>query len=104
MVSDIAYRIHDASVFITDCIFEVLKPTLVVIFFIIFTILTTFLSPFYIFFLLIYNTKIYIQNWFIRRRYLRVRAENDELLHDLLEEKHLINIVREYADDEVNNI
>ena len=99
MVSQISYKIYEIAEFIVMCIFEVLKPTLIVIFFIIISALMSIGFPLYIIYLSVYNTVIYIKESMIRRRYQRLREENDELLHDFVEEKHIISVIREYADE-----
>ena len=98
MVSQLHYKIYEIAEFIVNCIYEILKPTLIVFFFIIVSILMTFCSPFYLIYLLFYNIVVYIREKIKRRRYQRLRAENDELLHDFVEEKHIISMIRGYAD------
>lgn len=99
------YKIYSVSETGAEYIINVIQPILVLMIFCILGILgmivSTFGIPIYIFLISWYNLLLSIKSFFRRRRYERLRGENDELLHNLLEEKHLVSIIREYSDNEV---
>ena len=95
LIAGTIYLLFLAANNTVNFIYKKLKPFLIFIFFIIYW----GLLPYYLICLLFYNTLKYIQIKIAEIRYRYLRAKNDALLHNLVKEKHIISIIRNYADD-----